>query len=1074
MHGFPPIHAARLSAALLVGVLLAGGVTVGPAAPAAAAGRWDAAEDYRFATGLYQKRRYDQAERALRDYVAANPSAPNVGLAKMYLGFSLGSLGKYEEARDLLREFVKESDAGNRYLRDATLRLGLYAQKAGVPREADRVLSALIDSKPKDELNEYALVPLGDARRELGDAGGAERAYRRLLADHPKSRFRGEARLNLAALLADTGRVDAAVAELNAAAADVSDPAGAEQARFQTGFVLFGAGRDEDALRAFAGLLDQYPRGAFAAEARMFAGFALYRLREDDRAAKVLREAAVDPRFTARARYWAGMSLRRMGNLPEAAADLTAAAAADPDGKFGRLALRQLAEVRAAAGDAAEARRTLEQFLARHGDAEGAAEATLRAAELAVEAEDAEAADRLLARFDTQFAGQDAGRVAELRGGQAELRYRLAPDDAADAKTAALRDAVAHYTEAQKLLTNPVAAGRAAARGAYADILLGNNESARRLVEPWITKLTPADDDAPSPVLSDLLQIAMEAAVRAGDSARVVELAGEIIARFPETPAAERAFVLAAKGKAEEGDLEGAGGLRETFKLNHPGSTAITPVTLDLADGAFASDDFGRASNLYREAVGETAPADTPELRTMRSRALSGLGWSDFRLKQFGKAAEAFGQLLSELPADPRAAEAMAMRGVALKEAGDTRAAETALRAAWVELAPDEPAPAGAENGGPGRQAWLAGLTLARLLNVGGDVDAADAAYKSVLEAFPNARQIGPMMWEWGRMLHVAERFPQADEKFARLVELDPGHPEADTALLLLGESDAIARRYDAADARFARIVDAPAAGTAPPDVLTADPQTRESAFLKRLDLADVRGDDAALRQNAERFLQDYPDGVEAARVRFLRAKSLRRAGDVASLKDARVELAVLRALRNDAAVSRAEWYPEVWVLEADAAFADKDYDAVERLAAELEAFDPPPPNLFKIRELRARVAKQRPPADLPRAQELAEQVLDDPAAKGTVAADRARLLLADVFRLRAPPDYAAARDQYLRVNIGARTAELKALGGLGAGQMDEKLGQTEAAKRSYAEVVEEYPDTDAARRASERLKSLP
>ena len=1095
MHGLSPTRPPRnrsprrgvplRRAGLLAGLLLVGGPVVLPhTAPRAAAARWDAAENYRFATGLYDKRRFQQAERALRQYVAANPGAANTGRAKMYLGFTLGQLGKYAEARNLLRDFVKNADPGDKYLRDATLRLGIYAGKAGVPREADRVLSDFVAAKPGDDLNEYALGPLGEARAALGDRAGAERAYRQLAADFPQSGFLPRARLKLAGLLAEGGQVDEAAAELRDLAAGAgADAAVAEQARFDLGFLLYQVGRDEEALRAFSDLIERHPKGRLTPEGRLFAGFAFFRLGDFSRAAKLLREAAEDPRLTARARYWSGTALRRMGQPAEAAADLTAAVAADPDGTFAPRALNELAEVQAGEGRTAEARRTLDRFLSRYGTSESAPDATLRAAKLALADRDADAAGRLLDRFEAQFADtpaaeRAAARLAGDRGALANLRWSLAPEADAAARTAALRDAVEWYGRARELTADPAERGRAAALLGQAHYRLGEYRQSLDAVAPSLEALTPAAGEPAPPVLADVLQVAMLAADELEDFARVGELAGLFLDRFPRSPWTENVFSLAANAEARAGDLQAAGELRETFKLSFPASAALTPLTLDLADRAFEAQEFERAAGLFGEAVSATAiepgAAVDEDRRRMRGEALAGAGWSEYRRGRFDAAADLFGRLVSELPGDPRADEAMVMRGVSLREAGDVRAAETALRSAWSTLAPAAPAPAGAEQtAGRPRQAWLAGLTLARLLTENGRVDAADAAFADLLGKFPEARQLGPLLWEWGRMLHVAQRFADADAKFARLLEVDPGHEEADRAVLLLAESDWAGQKLDAADAKFARLTDAPAEGEAPGNTLAVDPATREAAFRQRLDLAAARGNVADQERIAGRFLQAFPAGEDAPRVRFLRAQALRRRGGADALREARAELTALRALRNDAAVGGEAWYPDVWILEADAAFALKDYDAVEQLAAELDTFEPTPPDLFKMRELQARVAKQRPPVDLPRAERLANAVLDDPRAKGTIEADRARLLLGDIAHLRTPPDYAAARDHYLRLNLTGSTPAMRAAGGLGAARMDEQLGEVEEAKRTYREVAAEYPGTDAAESAAARLAEL-
>ena len=99
---------------------------------------------------------------------------------------------------------------------------------------------------------------------------------------------------------------------------------------------------------------------------------------------------------------------------------------------------------------------------------------------------------------------------------------------------------------------------------------------------------------------------------------------------------------------------------------------------------------------------------------------------------------------------------------------------------------------------------------------------------------------------------------------------------------------------------------------------------------------------------------------------------------------------------------------------------------------------------------------------------------MNDPAARRTAAADRARLLLADVALLRTPPRLEAARDLYLELNIEGSGPDTRAEGGLKAGEMEERLGNADAARREYEQVIADYPGTAAAVAAAEFLQDLP
>ena len=173
----------------------------------------------------------------------------------------------------------------------------------------------------------------------------------------------------------------------------------------------------------------------------------------------------------------------------------------------------------------------------------------------------------------------------------------------------------------------------------------------------------------------------------------------------------------------------------------------------------------------------------------------------------------------------------------------------------------------------------------------------------------------------------------------------------------------------------------------------------------------------------------------------------------------------------------RPDWYADGWLTGMDLAFRAKDYAEVDRLFAELDAWQPPPAELPAARALYARALKQR--AKLPEAKRQAELVLRD-AGLGTVARSRAALLLADVALLSAAADEASqraafetARDLYLDLSVNATDPAVKALAVFREGQMEERLGNTAAAIRAYTEVVGDYRGSAYGDDALARLEAL-
>ncbi|MCW3479627.1 tol-pal system protein YbgF [Neisseriaceae bacterium JH1-16] len=80
----------------------------GAAAPAGADGVAQASPDYDKALGLLRNRDFDKAVGALKGFIAANPSSPQVPDATYWLGVAHTALRQYDAAIDIHRRFVEQ------------------------------------------------------------------------------------------------------------------------------------------------------------------------------------------------------------------------------------------------------------------------------------------------------------------------------------------------------------------------------------------------------------------------------------------------------------------------------------------------------------------------------------------------------------------------------------------------------------------------------------------------------------------------------------------------------------------------------------------------------------------------------------------------------------------------------------------------------------------------------------------------------------------------------------------------------------------------------------------------------
>ena len=1066
---FPHNLAVRAAFAGLAVALLA------PAAPAQTAGR-----DYEFAIKLYRQGRYDIAAREFRQFLRKYPADLNVERAAFFEGFSLRDGGELDRARETLRAAVRKYPDSD-LVPDALYRLALAEEATAGPAAAADVLERLVTNHPDDALAPAALKGLGRVRLAAGDLAGAEAALRKFLATNPAPADAAGATRTLADVLKRAGKTGEAADLLSGAAAGTGEVANLALA--DLGLLRYGAGEFDAAAEAYTELLGRDPSARLAARARLNRGYAYYQAGRFDEAERDLAAAAGTPEFAVPANLWAGAAVREAGRPADARRFFEAGLNADPAAAKATELRFALAGVRAAEGtpDAVRAAAELYEKVAEDApESPVAPEALYQAAAARRSLGERAAADALLDRLDRLQPGGAFGPRAAL------LRARLTEDAAADL---AGRPRSEKLAEAERQFAAVVDDGAAPER-LRRDALIarsklqldrGDAAGAQAAYTNLAGSLGPGQDDA---ALSDALLFGGEAAVAADDPAAAAELAGRFLELFPDDSRAGAARAVLTEAAAEE-DLDGA-----FESLDAALAAGRTPATDDLAlkladravaemetlteaapaaaDGATDDRLAALAAAIARVAgpIAEdaAAPAET------RAAALTELAWADYYAGRLTEAADQFAAVAERFPDSRFAPQALAQRGIALDEAGQTERARVALKLAVEELAPAGPVAGDAGAGAAVTPAWLAGVQLAKLHAREGRTDEADAAFARLNRLFPNT-QPGPLLWAWAQTLYRAGRYDGADGLFARLVAEAPDHPQADYALLLLAESDALAGRPADAAEKLTRLVE-PAAD----EPIAADRRTAAEAAALLAEALVTAGEPGRAAEAAADAAERFADSALAPKLKLLAAQA---EANVGRFADARARLDALRAeLGADPAVrgengDRPDWLSTPWMLGAELALAARDHRQVDVLAAELAAWDPPPADLFEMNAVRARSLAKRAPPDLPAAETLADIVLETPAARDTPVEDDMRVLKIDLALTDSPKRLVDARDAALRLNALGTTDVARALGGLQAGRIEEDLGNRDAALREYKSVLSRYPDAPAAAQARARLEEL-
>lgn len=999
-------------------------------------------DDYNLAVGLYKKERWDEAAASFRTFLEAAPEHSRASFARLYLGLSLVNTGDYAPARDVLREFVRRHPE-SKNLPDALYRIGETSYSLNEFAQAEKDLAAFLERYGDHELAAWALPYLADAQLRLDKPKEAAENFRKALDKYPQGKLAGEAKFGLARAYEATGKPDDAAAIYRELATGPGPRAAAAQLRVAT--LLYDGEKYPEASKEFLALAERFPESPLVPTARLNAGFAFYRSGEYAKAAEQLEVAAKSPEQAATATHWIGMTRKALRDAQAAIDAFRTVIEKHADAPVADESRFQLADATLRAGQYDEAVGLFEQVAARNPEGPHAAESIYFAGEAALLAGDLDRASAFVERFNKEYGRTAyrmqnrllAGRIAEARAGAADVSK--------EDKERLERQALDDYEAV--LEVSELDATKSKARFQVARLRERRGEPAEALAAAGPLVERAEAEGAGSPFL-DALIIAARARLALNESDAAATAATKYLELAPDGPQAdaalaERAVARLAGGKADDAKADWTS-LRDRF----PKSDLLAPTARDLAERAYDGQDWATAAEFFGS-LAEIA-AGGPE----EAIGLSGLGWSLHKAGKFPEAAAAFGRLLKRFGDAPQLApEAAYMRGKSLQDAGDFPPSAEAYRAAFDRFAPKEPAVTGAEAEGALRNAYLSGLQLARVLRLQEKVGEADAAYAVLLEKFPKPRNLDELLEEWALLHYEAEDYPKADVLFRRLLNEVPESPLTASAKLSLAESALFSGRLDEARAELERL----AAGE------TVPAQIRQRSLSLLVSLAAERADWKTTASLAQTFAEKYPEGREGATVTYQLGEALLQQGDPVRAEEILAGL----AKTEDPTVRSEPWFPRVNYLLAEAAFQRKDYEAAIERIEQVTATEPRSEFAYLADEVLGRVLKQQAKFDEARA--AFQRVLDDPNARRTATAARAQYEVAQTYFLQR--QWEAARTAAFKVYTLYKFPEWQAPALYMAGVCDETLGEKDKAAATFRDVVEEFPDTEFAGLARERLK---
>ena len=1003
-----------------------------------------AVDEYNFAVGLYKMNRWSQAADAFKEYLADHPQDAKVPYGRLYLGFSQVQLGKYQEAREELRGFVR-GYPNSRNLSDAMYRVAECSYFLDDLEAAESEFLAFLQKAPDDSLAEWGLPYLGDVQLRRNNPRAAVATFEKSLTQFPKGRLTEEVKFGLAQAHEALKEYPKATELYRQLAANRSGTR-APQAQLKLAARYFDAAEYAQSAAAYVELEQHFPESQFIPSARLNAGYAYHELGDNEKALTQFELAGQDETQRVTANYWKGLSLKARADYPQAADVLKTTYESHPNDSLAESILFQWADCELRNGRFDVAGPLFEQVVERWPKSEDADDSLHLAAECRLQqaarsTQPGHIAARLaevktlIDRFAAEYPDSGLqlshrlvrGRLLDAEGRLMELQGQ--PEPAKSKFTAAQQD----FEEVLK--RSQLERTRSQARFQLARVCekLGDHARAVETIRPLAEQV---QREGAETEFAEALALYGTSLLAEKQYEQASSAMGEYLTLRPDGAQVEQALAAAALAEAHlkhKAPVEThLAALRERFA----GRPTVVETTYQIAEIAYSEKDWDWSTGLFRFVL------DAGEATPYHAASLSGLAWCQFQRGDFKEAAATFARVVAEHSDDELAPEAAYKRGDALQQAGEFPDAAAAFSAALQQYAPSH-------------YAYLSGLQTARILRKQAKTAEADAAYAELLKAFPKPDNLDKVLDEWALLRYEAKDFKQADELFRRLVEEVPDSELADNARYSLAESDLAAGRLE--DAR--KVFDDLSKSD------KSDPTVKEDSLFRLAGIGSERENWQGVQTAAQQLQTQFPESGHRWEVRFLNSDAQLHLGD---LEAAKATLLSLKTEKDNPTIAQAEWFPHVWIRLAEVVFRLKEYDQVAATVDELRSWAPECPVLYLAHEVLGRGYKTQAKFDL--AREAFRRVTQSGHGARTATAAKSQLLIAETYFLQQ--DYEKAWFEYMKVHTLYQYPEWQAPALFQAALCDEQLNRWEDAVKTYENLLQAFPDSEFAGKARTRLKT--
>ncbi len=1002
-------------------------------------------ESFYNANALYNRRLYSLAEKEYRRFLEKHPKHAKIVRARLGLGLSLYAQDKYEEAEPILLDLSDSIEGAEKAQVDVLLGQAQLMLKK--PAEAEKTFTRAVSSKSKpDRLN--ALVGLVEAlvrqkkwaevvtrseealelepkpafasRVRFQGAMGLHRLERFAEAGKrlgelvesldAKSQLMDQAGFLLAECLRETGELDKAAERYVSVSG--GEGAFAGEALYRLGYVYVVQRRFDDAVKQLARYLKEHAEGERADAVRVLLGQAHVEKGDMEKAGSTLKPLVDRDPPHVEACLWMARSYSRDEHNADAIGVLRKGiGAAAADEPHLPALLFDSARAGIAGKQYAEALATLDRLLDGFSDWPQTADALRMKALCLHRTEQYEPALKCCEGFLKRFPKHE--QVAAVAFMRAESCLMLKRDD----------DALKHYRSfAQKYKDDVLAVS---ARFRVAQLLHKKQE--------WEESLkiaaTLEEKDRDETLFSQYDFIVGDAHFNMGNWDKAIEHLDSFRGKQKEAPNADAALLKLGLAFSRKDATKEATDHLTRLVSQHADSPHLSVALVELGRLAYEAKDYaGARGHLARALKGKLSDE-------LAAQAVYYLGWAALGAEDDAQAEKDFSSLVQKYPKDSHVPDAQLQLGaIALRRDAFADAQKLLVQALAQPLEPGQSAHA----------TFLLGTALARQ----GKHAEAGPHFEKLIAKEAEYPQRDQALYEDAWCKRHQEQFEAARKRYEALL--------AEHADSTLAERSA----FELAELEFdADLIDAALGRLSPFAEKLKDGSLREQVLYRLGWCYSAKTNDLEAAKTFETLLSEFP------KTRFV-AQAAYQAGEarlrMKEHETARGHFEVAAGKRDDAAVH------ELALLRlGETQSITEQWPAAQKSYGEfLQLY--PQSKWLRRAQLGIGWAMENQKEYKPAIEHYAK-VLN--AGKRDETAARAQFQMGECLFATGDDDGAISALMRVLVNFGFPKWSSKAM--LEIGRVLEHKGEKDRALEQYESVVADFPDTDAAAVARERMAAL-